>query len=160
MENSSWSQLYEQFGSILIVGGAIGLVLLVIALIGYAKIYEKAGEPGWAAFVPVYSTIVLVKIIKKPSWWIITISVCYWVSVFWTASISSLIGFVSTVFTIWATNLLVHKFGKGVGYTIGMIFLPFIFAPMLGFGDDQYIGDESVDVDSFGTKTPDVNTES
>jgi len=32
------------------------------------------------------------------------------------------------------------KFGKGVGFTIGMILLPFIFIPILGFGDAKCKG--------------------
>jgi hypothetical protein len=35
---------------------------------------------------------------------------------------------------------LAAKFGKGVGFAIGLIFLPFIFYPILGFGDAQYSG--------------------
>ena len=30
------------------------------------------------------------------------------------------------------------NFGKGVGFILGLIFLPFIFYPILGFGDAQY----------------------
>jgi hypothetical protein len=29
-------------------------------------------------------------------------------------------------------------FGKGPGFAVGMILLPFIFYPMLGFGDARY----------------------
>ena len=31
-------------------------------------------------------------------------------------------------------------FDKGVGFGIGILFLPFSFLPMLGFGDAQYVG--------------------
>ena len=37
-------------------------------------------------------------------------------------------------------NLLSKSFGKDVGFTLGMIFLSFIFYPILGFGDAEYIG--------------------
>ena len=160
MNNYNWDELYNELGMGLIIGAVVVLVIVLLTLIGYAKVYEKAGHPGWSVFVPIYGTMVLVKIIGKPSWWVIPISVFYWITNFWDSSLSSVLSIANLVFSIWATNLLVHKFGKGTGFTVGMIFLPFIFAPMLGFGDDQYIGDESVDVDSFGTKTPDVNTES
>jgi hypothetical protein len=33
-----------------------------------------------------------------------------------------------------------QKFGNGVGFTLGLIFLPFIFFPILAFGDYKYIG--------------------
>jgi hypothetical protein len=35
---------------------------------------------------------------------------------------------------------LAGKFGRGVGYAVGMLFLPFVFFPMLGFGSAQYRG--------------------
>jgi hypothetical protein len=35
---------------------------------------------------------------------------------------------------------LADKFGKGVGYALGMMFLPFVFFPMLGFGSARYRG--------------------
>ena len=33
---------------------------------------------------------------------------------------------------------LAKKFGQGVGFAIGLILLPFIFFPILGFGSAQY----------------------
>jgi hypothetical protein len=33
---------------------------------------------------------------------------------------------------------LAGRFGKGVGFVVGMIFLPFIFYPILGFGPAEY----------------------
>ena len=35
---------------------------------------------------------------------------------------------------------LSKSFGKGAGYTVGLVFLGIIFYPMLAFGDAQYIG--------------------
>lgn len=31
-----------------------------------------------------------------------------------------------------------ERFGKGVGFALGLILLPFIFYPFLGFGSAQY----------------------
>ena len=35
---------------------------------------------------------------------------------------------------------LAKSFGKGVGFGIGLLLLPFIFFPILGFGSAQYQG--------------------
>src|SRR5436190_17593861 len=35
------------------------------------RIFTKAGRPAWAAFVPIYSTIVLLEVVGRPVWWII-----------------------------------------------------------------------------------------
>jgi len=35
---------------------------------------------------------------------------------------------------------LAKRFGKGIGFALGLLFLPFIFFPVLGFGSAQYHG--------------------
>jgi len=44
------------------------------------------------------------------------------------------------VFSIIVTNGLSKSFGKDAGFTVGLIFLPMIFYPILAFGKAQYIG--------------------
>jgi hypothetical protein len=38
------------------------------------------------------------------------------------------------------TNLLSKSFGKSEGFTVGLILLPIVFYPILGFGDAKYQG--------------------
>lgn len=45
------------------------LVIQLIHGLGTWKLYEKAGRKSWEAFVPVYNSIILMKIINRPSWW-------------------------------------------------------------------------------------------
>jgi signal peptidase I len=49
------------------------LTSAALMLIGLYKTFEKAGEKGWKAFIPVYNFLVWLKIIKKPWWWIFLI---------------------------------------------------------------------------------------
>ncbi len=99
--------------------------LFVIAIIaGYWRIFEKAGKPGWAALIPIYNVIVMLEIIGKPWWWLLLL----------------LIPFVNIIFVIWMYNLLSKSFGKGEGFTVGLILLTPIFILILGFGDAQYQG--------------------
>lgn len=100
------------------------IVLIVMVAAGW-KVFEKAGKPGWAFIIPIYNLVILLEIIDKPTWWIIMF----------------LIPLVNLVFSILAYTALAEKFGKGAGFGIGLVFLPFIFFPMLGFGDAQYQGD-------------------
>ena len=51
-----------------------------------------------------------------------------------------LIPFVNFVIAIIVTVDISKRFGKGVGFAIGMVLLPFIFWPILGFGSAQYQG--------------------
>lgn len=107
-------------------GIAIILVLVIVVLIFASlwKIFVKAGKPGWAALIPIYNTIVLLEIVGKPWWWILFM----------------LVPIVNYVIIIWVTNLLSKSFGKGVGFTLGLIFLGVIFYPILGFGSATYQG--------------------
>jgi hypothetical protein len=108
-----------------ILGAGFALIWLAVAVLMVAacwKIFTKAGEPGWAAIVPIYNLVVLLKIVDKPLWWLILF----------------LIPFVNFVAAILVTVALAEKFGKGVGFAVGMIVLPFVFYPILGFGDARY----------------------
>ena len=111
--------LFTNFGSI------IYLAVAVLVIIAAWRIYEKAGKPGWASIIPIYNVIVLLEIIGKPLWWIVLL----------------FIPGVNIIFGVIMLNFLSKCFGKGVGFTIGLIFLPFIFLPLLGFDDSaKYIG--------------------
>ncbi|MDC0321164.1 DUF5684 domain-containing protein, partial [Akkermansiaceae bacterium] len=88
------------------------------------KIFTKAGKPGWASIIPIYNVIVLLEIIGKPVWWIVLF----------------LIPFVNIIISIITTNEVSKSFGRGAGTTVGLIFLPFIFYPVLAFGSAQYQG--------------------
>lgn len=104
-------------------------ILLYLAIITFYcitqwKIYEKAEKPGWAIFVPFYNLLVLLEIVGKPTWWILLM----------------LIPGVNVIFFIIVFHNLALSFGKESGFTIGLIFFPFIFLPILAFGDDKYIG--------------------
>lgn len=100
------------------------LAVVVITYAGLWKMFVKAGKPGWAAIIPIYNYIVMIEIVGKPIIWIL------WL----------LIPCVNIVFGIWLLNLLSKSFGKSEGYTVGMIILPVVFFPLLGFGDAKYIG--------------------
>ena len=45
------------------------LIVQLIHGLGTWKLYEKAGRKRWEAFVPIYNSIVLMKIINRPTWW-------------------------------------------------------------------------------------------
>ncbi|MCP1995676.1 signal peptidase I [Flavobacterium sp. HSC-61S13] len=47
------------------------LIIQVVHFAGTWKLYQKAGRKPWEAIVPVYNAIVLMKIINRPTWWVI-----------------------------------------------------------------------------------------
>tara|TARA_X000000950_G_scaffold119601_1_gene149854 strand:+ start:6769 stop:8487 length:1719 start_codon:yes stop_codon:yes gene_type:complete len=47
------------------------ILIQVIHFFGTWKLYVLAGRKFWEALIPVYNGIVLLKIIKRPTWWVI-----------------------------------------------------------------------------------------
>ena len=95
-----------------------GLLMLVVAVgvvAGVWKVFTKAGQPGWAAIVPIYNAYVLLKIAQKPGWWLILLFV----------------PIVNIVVGILALAALARNFGKGAGFVVGLILLPIVFYPIL-----------------------------
>lgn len=105
-----------------IVGMLIGLVFIVLMIASVWKVFTKAGQPGWAAIIPIYNVIVLLKIIGKPWWWIL----------------GFIIPFVNFIVMILIAVGLAKVFGKGTGFAVGLILLGVIFYPILAFGDATY----------------------
>jgi hypothetical protein len=97
-------------------------VIIVVMIAGMWKIFVKAGKPGWAAIIPIYNVIILLEIVGRPMWWILIYLVC--------APIAAII----------ISLDLAKSFGKDIGFGIGLIILPVIFYPMLGFGSATYVG--------------------
>lgn len=112
-------------------GGAGGIVFLIIYLAilvaviaGFWKAFEKAGEPGWAAIIPIYNLYIMIKISGNDWWWLILF----------------FIPFINLLAAIKISIDVAKAFGQGLGFGLGLTFLGFIFWPLLGFGDYQYQG--------------------
>jgi hypothetical protein len=97
-------------------------VILMIAALW--KVFTKAGQPGWAAIIPIVNTYFLCKVAGRPGWWVILM----------------FIPFVNFIIWIILCIDVAKSFGKGVGFGIGLLLLPFIFFLILGFGSAQYQG--------------------
>ena len=102
------------------------LYLLVMAagIVALWKIFTKAGEPGWAALIPLYNAYVLFKIT-------------------WGNGVKFLLMLIpiyNIVVIIQTMSKLAKAFGKSGGFVLGLIFLSPVFMLMLAFGDAQYVG--------------------
>jgi hypothetical protein len=100
------------------------LAFTILMIVACWKIFTKAGQPGWAAIIPIYNWYIFCKIVGRPGWWVILL----------------LIPFVNFIIGIILCIDLAKSFGKGVGFGIGLILLGIIFFPILGFGSAQYQG--------------------
>ena len=102
----------------------IYLAFIVAVIAGWWKMFEKAGEAGWKAIIPIYNIIVILKIVGREWWWVLLM----------------LIPIVGIFVWIIISLDLAKAFGRGTGFGIGLAFLSFVFAPILGFGSDTYKG--------------------
>ena len=98
------------------------VVLQIIVWAGMWKTASKAGQPGILACIPIVQLFILMMIAKKPLWCVLLFFV----------------PFVNIIVVVIVLNEISNRFGRGVGTTLGLIFLPFIFWPILGFGDAEY----------------------
>ncbi|RJS18521.1 signal peptidase I [Corallococcus sp. H22C18031201] len=117
-------QAQQAAGGIGIVGGIICLAVIGLMIAGLWKTFAKAGEPGWAAIVPIYNIIVMLKIVGRPMWWFVLL----------------MIPCVNFIALIILGMDMAKSFGKSTGFGLGLGLLGFIFYPMLGFSDANYQG--------------------
>ena len=116
------------FGAI--IGMFIGviifaLILVVLIYAAYWSIMKKAGKDGWDGIIPIHNEVCLLEICGIPKWW-------------WLLNLVPGVGVL--IFTIILAIYVARSFGKTGGYAVGLIFLPFVFYPMLAWGSARYIG--------------------
>jgi len=141
---------------------ALYAVILFLMIGGIWKTFTKAGQPGWAVFIPIYNLLVMADIARVSR------------NQVWKALVTGIIGGVVYMGTIVQTimngeepngmmftiGLLVYlvalvltlvfffpiykgialNFGQSVGFAWGLMFLNVIFFAILGFGSARYQG--------------------
>jgi hypothetical protein len=105
------------------IGVVIYLAIVVFEIAALWRVFVKGGRPGWAAIIPFYNIYVLLKVVGRPGWWLILY----------------IIPFIGFIVWIIVSIDLARSFGKSSGFAVGLIFLPFIFIPILGFGSATYL---------------------
>ena len=106
------------------VGWLLYMAIIVFYIFCMWKIFVKAGKPGWAAIIPIYNILVELEILGRP-WWFLLL--------FFVPLVNIVIG-------IMILFDMAKVFGKGTGFGFGLLFLSFIFIPILAFGDAKYVG--------------------
>lgn len=101
----------------------ITLAIAVLMIVALWKIYAKAGQPGWAAIVPIYNYVVMFRVIKM-EWWHLLIML--------------FVPFAAFVYSILIPIKLAKAFGKDTGFAVLTLFFPFVCYPILAFGPATY----------------------
>ena len=135
-----------------LVIGIVGLIIALVKIIAYWRIFSKAGEKGWKAIIPVLDSYTETKIAGTNNWVRIVISyvlLCIGYGVMSTAeqgsTVATIFALVTLVSVIWYIveriirfNGLAKNYGKGTGFVVAWVFFPTICALILGLGGSQY----------------------
>lgn len=111
----------------IIVWGIIlisALITVGLQIAGMWKMFEKAGKPGWAAIVPFYGSYIRTEITIGCGWFFLLAMVPY-------------VGF---VYNIYLCYNLCKSFGYPWPFTIGLVLVPYVFYPIMGFSKNPYLG--------------------
>ena len=114
------------------------LAWIVLCFVANWRIFKKAGQPGWASIVPFYNCYIEYGIYWGNGW-IFVIPI-----VLGLLSGIPILGVVTGIVTLIIRAMTCYKkavaFGEGIGFAIGLFFLPAIFAMILAFGSYRYRG--------------------
>lgn len=103
----------------------LAVVLLLVIAVSLWRVFTRMGQPGWTGAVPIVNFVSIAALAGRP-WWIglIPIVPC--------------VGLVAVVVLL---RDLARMFGHGFAFTVGLVFLPFVFLPILAFSPrEQYRG--------------------
>jgi hypothetical protein len=112
-------------GALAMMGPAIlgfQLIFAVTIIASMWKVFTKANESGWKSIIPFYNLLVMLRIVRLPGYFLLL----------WFIPLVNLYAVIRTY------HRFSRSFGKGGGFTFGLICLPLIFWPILAFGSSEY----------------------
>jgi DNA-directed RNA polymerase subunit RPC12/RpoP len=104
------------------------IVVVLVEVVSWWVVFEKAGQPGWAAIVPIYSMWVLAEVADRPGWW--GLLVCF------GGAIPCIGPILQVVLMVMISVGVARTFDRGMAFGLGLFFLPFVFYPILAFSND------------------------
>ncbi len=99
---------------------AFELLLLGLTTAGAWRTLAKAGHRGWLVLVPLVNLATLIRIAQRP--------VPQWFVLLAIPGVN--------VIALGALSIAIaRRFGRGAPFGLGLAYVPFVFYPLLGFGD-------------------------
>lgn len=106
------------------IGLMIGLASLILIILAWWRLFEKAGEQGFKAIIPIYNFYTLCKIVYGNGWYMLL----------------AIIPFVNVIFGMYTMYSLAKVFGQPpIICILNMFFAP-IITLYIAFGPAQYEG--------------------
>ena len=122
LQNDGSNAAGAVFGGMMML---VWLAVMVVVVIGGWKMFEKAGQPGWAILIPFYNLYIMLKIAGRPGWWLLL----YFLPL------------VNLVIMIVVAIDIAKAFGQSAVFGFFLLFLlSGIGYLILGFGDYRYQG--------------------
>lgn len=100
----------------------LSLAISALSVVALAALFAKAGQPAWAALVPLYDLIVVLRIAGRPWWWLFLL----------------LVPLVNVVVFLFVCLDLARAFGRSAAFGVGLLALAPICQLILAFGSAQY----------------------
>lgn len=136
--------MYNSYSALNLLGGMLyTVILLVIAyfvlkIVANWKIFEKAGQPGWASIVPFYSNYIEFNIYWGNGWlFLIPVLLSLLSGIPLLGNLFLVVALIIGAITNYKKAV---AFGEGIGFTIGLCLLNPVFNMILAFGHYEYHG--------------------
>ena len=137
------------FATLILVGYVIWFF---VSAFGYRKMFQKAGEAGWKAFIPYYNKFVCFKMAwnTKVFWPYLAglLLVQYLPSESENLLINLAIiagAIVASVIGVKRDIHIAESFGKTKKWGVLLFFFPFIVSLILGYGNAEYQGNTTIE---------------
>lgn len=104
----------------------LSIVFALVLIVSGWKMYEKAGQSGWVAFIPILNVFGALKMAGKPFWW----------------AILYLVPVLNIVVHVLVTVSIARGFGKStlLGLVMAIPMATPFFVIWLGMGNARYLG--------------------
>lgn len=140
---ASWMAVLLSFWLVLAVAY---LVTLTLTVIGKWRVLDKLGKRPWAALVPFFSDYEMACGVGAPRWLAVAcpvVGIAGWMLTFLTGggTLASLCGLAAFVLGCMLCHFTAGRFGKGAGWTVGLVLLGFVFWPVLGLGSSEPVSE-------------------
>jgi hypothetical protein len=89
-----------------------------LVMVGFWQVFKRVDEPGWKGLIPVYNIVVLLGKVGRPTWWTL---------LFFVPLVNVVVAFV-------LSRDVAAQFDRTAGVALGLLFISFIFATLLGIG--------------------------
>lgn len=122
LQNDASNAMASLFGGTMLI---VWLAILVVVIVAGWKVFEKAGQPGWAVIIPIYNAYIILKIVGRPAWWLVLM----------------FIPLVNIVIAAIVAMDMAKSFGQSAVFGIVLLFLlGGVGYLILAFGSARYLG--------------------